>query len=50
MWLVTIKIIFLLLIWLVFIKPNKLHPSFLQVTDHIVGQTSSLPKNTQHKE
>ncbi|GEM_PF-3023822 len=49
-WLVVLKIILLMTIWLVFIKPNKFHPSFSQVTDHMVGQSLDLPKKTQIKE
>lgn len=49
-WLVVLKIILLMTIWLVFIKPNKLHPSFLQVTDHMVGQSSDYPKKIQAQE
>lgn len=46
-WLVVFKIILLMLIWLVFIKPNKLHPSFIQVTEHIVGRTLVLTTQEQ---
>jgi hypothetical protein len=49
-WLVMLKIILLTIIWLTFIKPNKLHPSFLQVTDHMVAKDSNLPRSTQLRE
>lgn len=47
-WLVVLKIILLMIIWMVFIKPNKLHPSFLQVTDHMVGDGALQNAQKQH--
>lgn len=47
-WLVVLKIILLMIIWMVFIKPNKIHPSFLQVTDHMVGDGALQNAQKQH--
>jgi hypothetical protein len=49
-WLVAVKIILLMIIWMTFIKPNKVHPSFFQVTDHMIGNKSVPNTHKQHHE